>query len=39
MQPGEFSVGSFAYAGTFYPIRPGKVVIEFEQAQRQPRSW
>jgi class 3 adenylate cyclase len=32
MQPGEFSVGPFAYAGTFYPIRPGKVVIEFEQS-------
>ena len=31
MQPGEFSVGPFAYAGTFYLIRPGKVVIEFEQ--------
>jgi class 3 adenylate cyclase len=32
MRPGEFSVGSAAYAGTFYPIRPGKVVIEFEQS-------
>ena len=32
MQPGEFSVGPLAYAGTFYPIRPGKVVIEFEQS-------
>jgi class 3 adenylate cyclase len=31
MKPGEFSVGPFAYAGTFYPIRPGKVIIEFEQ--------
>jgi class 3 adenylate cyclase len=31
MQPGEFSVGPFNYAGTFYPIRPGRVVIEFEQ--------
>jgi class 3 adenylate cyclase len=32
MQPGEFSVGPFVYAGTFYPIRPGKVIIEFEQS-------
>jgi len=32
MQPGEFNVGPFAYAGNFYPIRPGKVVIEFEQS-------
>jgi class 3 adenylate cyclase len=31
MQPGEFSVGPYAYAGTFYSIRPGQVVIEFEQ--------
>jgi len=31
MQPGEFSVGPFDYAGTFYSIRPGPVVIEFEQ--------
>ena len=32
MQPGEFSVGPYVYAGTFYRIRPGKVVIEFEQS-------
>jgi class 3 adenylate cyclase len=32
MRPGEFNVGPFHYAGTFYPIRPGKVVIEFEQS-------
>jgi class 3 adenylate cyclase len=31
LQPDEFHVGRFAYAGTFYPLRPGKVVIEFEQ--------
>ena len=31
MQPGEFNLGNLAYAGTFYPIRPGRVVIEFEQ--------
>jgi len=31
MQPGEFQVGSKDYAGTLYPIRPGKVIIEFEQ--------
>jgi class 3 adenylate cyclase len=31
MQPGEFSAGPYAYAGTFYPIHPGKVIIEFEQ--------
>lgn len=31
MQPGEFNVGPLAYAGTFYPIRPGKVSVEFEQ--------
>lgn len=31
MQPGEFNVGPFAFAGTFYPIRPGKVIVEFEQ--------
>ena len=31
MQPGEFSAGPFVYAGTFYPIHPGKVVIEFDQ--------
>jgi class 3 adenylate cyclase len=28
--PGEFSVGPRAYAGTFYHIRPGPVAIEFE---------
>ncbi|MGE5376812.1 MAG: adenylate/guanylate cyclase domain-containing protein, partial [Bacteroidota bacterium] len=27
----EFSAGPYAYAGTFYPIHPGKVIIEFEQ--------
>ena len=32
MKPGEFSVGPFDYAGTFYPISPGKVIIEFEQS-------
>jgi class 3 adenylate cyclase len=32
MQPGEFSVGPLNYAGTFYLIRPGKVILEFEQA-------
>jgi class 3 adenylate cyclase len=31
MQPGDFSIGPLNYAGTFYPIRPGRVVIEFEQ--------
>jgi class 3 adenylate cyclase len=31
MKPGEFSVGPFAYAGTFYPIHPGRVIIEYEQ--------
>lgn len=31
MQPGEFNVGPLAYAGTFYPICPGKLVVEFEQ--------
>jgi class 3 adenylate cyclase len=31
MQPGEFNIGPLAYAGTFYSIRPGKVVLEFEQ--------
>jgi class 3 adenylate cyclase len=31
MKPGEFQVGSNYYAGTVYLIRPGKVVIEFEQ--------
>jgi class 3 adenylate cyclase len=31
MQPGEFSAGPYNYAGTFYAIRPGRVVIEFEQ--------
>ena len=32
MQPGEFSVGGYDFAGTFYPIRPGKVIMEFEQS-------
>lgn len=31
MKPGEFNVGPYIYAGAFYPIQPGKVVIEFEQ--------
>ena len=31
MDPGEFNLGPFAYAGTFYPIRPGPVVLDFEQ--------
>jgi class 3 adenylate cyclase len=31
MKPGEFSAGPLAFAGTFYPIRPGKVMLEFEQ--------
>jgi class 3 adenylate cyclase len=31
MQPGEFSAGPYAYAGTFYAIHPGRVIIEFEQ--------
>jgi class 3 adenylate cyclase len=31
MQPGEFNVGPLAYAGTFYAIHPGKVILEFEQ--------
>jgi class 3 adenylate cyclase len=35
MQPGEFSVGNFNYAGTFYAIQPGKVVLEFEQSASQ----
>jgi len=30
MDPGEFDLGPLSYAGTFYPIRPGKVAIEFE---------
>ncbi len=32
MEPGEFNVGLFEYAGTFYPISPGKVIIDFEQS-------
>ena len=32
MEPGEFSAGGADYAGTFYPIRPGKVILEFEQS-------
>jgi len=32
MLPGEFSVGPLNYAGNFYAIRPGKVMLEFEQA-------
>jgi len=32
MDPGEFSVGPYEYAGAFYPINPGKVIIEFEQS-------
>jgi class 3 adenylate cyclase len=31
MDPGEFDLGPFSYAGTFYPMRPGRVAIEFEQ--------
>ena len=31
MDPGEFQVGSRFYAGMVVPIRPGKVLIEFEQ--------
>ena len=31
IQPGEFDVGPVSLAGTFYPIRPGPVIIEFEQ--------
>jgi class 3 adenylate cyclase len=31
MEPGEFNVGPLAYAGTFYKIHPGKVILEFEQ--------
>lgn len=31
MKPGEFSAGGIDYAGTFYPIRPGKIILEFEQ--------
>ena len=30
MQPGEFTVGSLAYAGTFYAIHPGKLSLDFE---------
>ena len=30
MDPGEFDLGPFSYAGSFYAIRPGKVAIEFE---------
>jgi len=32
MQPGEFDIGPFTYAGTFYPVRPGKFVLEFEHS-------
>jgi len=31
VQPGEFNLGELSYAGTFYSIRPGRVVIDFEQ--------
>jgi class 3 adenylate cyclase len=31
MDPGEFDLGPLSYAGTFYPIRPGRVAVEFEQ--------
>ena len=34
MQPGEFSLGSFEYEGTFYRVRPGPVVIDFEHRAR-----
>jgi class 3 adenylate cyclase len=30
LDPGEFNLGPFEYAGTFYRIRPGKVTIELE---------
>ena len=32
MQPGELRVGPLSYAGTFYPIRPGKVALEIEHS-------
>jgi class 3 adenylate cyclase len=32
MRPGEFSAGGADFAGTFYPIRPGKVILEFEHS-------
>ena len=31
MKPGEFQVGNNNYAGTVYLIRPGNLVMEFEQ--------
>jgi class 3 adenylate cyclase len=31
MKPGEFQVGNNNYAGTVYLIRPGSLIIEFEQ--------
>jgi class 3 adenylate cyclase len=31
MIPGEFQVGNNNYAGTVYLVRPGRLVIEFEQ--------
>jgi len=34
MDPGEFTLGPFDYAGNFHPIRPGKVRIEFEKSNK-----
>jgi class 3 adenylate cyclase len=34
VQPGDFDIGPFSYAGTFYRIRPGRVILEFEQRSR-----
>jgi class 3 adenylate cyclase len=36
MQPSEFNLGRLAFNGTFYPIRPGSVVIEFEHRSATP---
>jgi class 3 adenylate cyclase len=32
MQPGEFNIGSLAYAGTFYAIHSGRVILDFEHS-------
>jgi len=32
MRPGEFSAGPQDFAGTFYAVRPGKAILEFEQS-------
>jgi len=32
MQPGEFSARGEEFAGTFYPILPGKIILEFEHS-------